>query len=67
MKVQEYDKIRLNTDEIGTIVEKMSDTDFYAEVFLKKGGIDTMFITLSDIKSVFVETEHPISEYSQAR
>ena len=65
MQIKEYDKIRLNTDEIGTILEIFDPKSFLAEIIRKAGGIDITEISLSDIKSVFVETEHPVNGNEQ--
>jgi len=59
--LKEFDKIRLVTGEVGRILEDFNDgTDQYlAEIYLEDGEIDTTEIKKSDIKSIFVETEHP--------
>jgi len=59
--LKEFDKIRLNTGEIATILEIFDPTSFLVEVFKETGGIETPEIKLSDIKSKFVEYEEPIN------
>ena len=60
--IQEYDKIRLKTGEIGRILEILSEDAYMAEIFLKGGEIDTTEIKRDDIVSVFIETEQPIAQ-----
>jgi len=59
--IKEYDKIRLKTGQIGRILELLNDDAFIAEIYLEDGGIDTTEIKISDILSVFVETEHQVN------
>ena len=56
-----YDKIRLRTGEIGRIIEDFGDDCYLVEFSLKSGGIETAEVKKSDISTVFVETETPIS------
>jgi hypothetical protein len=58
---REYDKIKLKTGEIGRILEDFGDGSYIAEISLKTGDIETTEIKISDIASVFVETETPLS------
>ena len=57
--IKEYDKIRLQTGEIGRILEIFDDNSYIAEIFTNDGGLDTVEIKKNDIFSVFTETEHP--------
>ena len=61
--VREFDKIKLISGEVGYIADKLDDTHFYADISKSTGEISTILITLADIASVFVETEHPISDF----
>ena len=58
--IKEYDRIRLASGELGRILEILAPSVFLAEIVRKGGGIDTAEISLSDIKSKFVEYEEPI-------
>jgi hypothetical protein len=61
--IQEFNKIKLKNGDIGYISEKLDDTHFYADIAKTTGEMATVFITIDDIASVFVESERPISEY----
>lgn len=57
---KEYAKIRLKTGEVARIVEIMEpNVAFMAEVAKKQGGFTTDTFKISDIASVFIETEEP--------
>ncbi|MDR0935473.1 MAG: hypothetical protein LBM98_02190 [Oscillospiraceae bacterium] len=58
--IKEYAKIRLTTGEIARILEIFKDGGYIAEIFRKKGGLETTEIRQSDIASVFVENEIPL-------
>ena len=58
--IKEFDKIKLKSGEVGYIADKLDDRHFYADVTVAGGDITTIFISIDDIASVFVETEHPI-------
>ena len=58
--IKEYDKIRLLTGEIARVLEIFDPKSFLIEVPRKSGGVDTTEISLSDIKSRFVEIEEPL-------
>jgi hypothetical protein len=58
---KEYDKIRLKTGEVATILEIFDPTSFLVEIFKKSGGIETPEIKLSDIQSKFIEYEEPVN------
>jgi hypothetical protein len=60
--IKEYDKIRLQTGEIGRVLELLSEDVYLAEIFLKNGDIDTTEIKKVDISSVFEEIEHPLAQ-----
>jgi len=60
--IKAYDKIRLKTGEIGRILELLSDDSFIAEIYLEDGEIDTTEIKITEILSVFVETEHQVNQ-----
>jgi len=62
--VREFDKIKLKNGDIGYIADKLDDTHFYADVSNSTGEISTVLITFDDILSIFVETEHPISDFT---
>ena len=62
--IREFDKVKLKNGEIGYIADKLDDTHFYADISKSTGEISTVFITLADIASVFVETERPISDFA---
>jgi len=55
-----YDKIRLNTGEIGRILEDFGDGAYIAEIYTQSGEIDTTEITKDEIASVFEEVEKPV-------
>jgi len=59
--VELYNKVRLKTGEIATILEDFGDGDYLAEVFLKSGELDTTEIKREDIASVFEEIEKPLA------
>jgi len=56
-------KVRLTNGLIAWIVEVFDQSNFLAEILSVRGIIDeTKEINLSDIKSVFVEYEKPVTE-----
>jgi len=59
--VELYNKVRLKTGEIATILEDFGDGAYLAEVFLKSGELDTTEIKREDIASVFEEIEKPLA------
>jgi len=65
--IREFDKIKLKSGEIGYISDKLDDTHFYADVSQTTGEIVTILITTEDIASVFIETEHSLSEVRESR
>jgi len=46
---------------MGYIVEKLDESHFYADISKLTGEIATVYIALSDIESVFMETEHLVT------
>ena len=63
--LKEFDKVKLKSGEIGIIVDKLDDEDFYVDVVKKDTGETvTTFVSINDIVSVFIETEHPISHFA---
>ena len=62
--VSEFDKIKLINGDIGYISDKLDDTHFYADISKSTGEIATILINLSDIESIFIETEHSINGIS---
>jgi hypothetical protein len=59
-----YDKIRLNSGEIGRILEDFGDGAYIAEISRKSGKIDTAEIKKEEIASIFVETEKSLAQAS---
>jgi hypothetical protein len=61
VKIKEYDKVKLHTGEIARIVEVLEQGKMYVgEIVRKDKHVDVEHIPVSDIVSVFVETEQPI-------
>jgi len=61
--IQEGDKVRLTTGEIAFISEVLeADVAYIAEIFRKNGGVEVDQISHTEIKSVYVENEVPISQ-----
>jgi len=62
--IKEYDKVRLKTGEIARISEVLEDGVAYiAEIIRRNGDFSVSIeqIKQTDISSVFVETEKPIT------
>ncbi|MCL2068626.1 MAG: hypothetical protein FWH00_01885 [Oscillospiraceae bacterium] len=61
--VQEGDKVKLISGEIAIIAEVLDeDVAYIAEIFAKGGGVSIDQIAYSDIKSVFKEVEHILTQ-----
>jgi hypothetical protein len=59
--IKEGDKVRLKSGEIASIDEVMEEGIMYIGGIFRDDGISVEYIPHEDIKSVFVETEHPIT------
>lgn len=58
--INEYDKIRLKTGQIGRILEILDSDAYIAEIFHSDGNVDTSEIRHTEIASVFKEIETPL-------
>jgi hypothetical protein len=65
--LQEFSKVKLKSGNIGYITDKLDDVHFYADVAEPTGDISTIFVSLDDIESVLVETEHSLSDFMAKR
>ena len=61
--INEYDKVKLKTDEIARVVEVLEQGAMYiGEIIRADGHVDIDHIAHDDIVSVFEEIERPISQ-----